>query len=195
MKSISFLSLLFVLSLMSSCNQSGENNFQFEIPEGKEPQKTTYYFVRHAEKDTTNPENEDPQLSEKGIRRANYLASYFSDKELDLFYSTDYSRTIQTLIPTVQQFEGEIQNYDGKKDTLFNKSFWENTYGKDVLVIGHSNTSPRFVNEILSENKYENLNEMNYDEFFKVEIDKDLTIKDLLINEEVPENFNYNQIR
>lgn len=114
---------------------------------------------------------------------------------MDLFYSTDYSRTIQTLIPTVQQFEGEIQNYDGNKDTLFNKSFWENTYGKDVLVIGHSNTSPRFVNEILSENKYENLNEMNYDEFFKVEIDKDLTIKDLLINEEVPENFNYNQIR
>lgn len=180
---------------MSSCNQSKETKFQFNIPEGREAETTTYYFVRHAEKDTTNPENKDPHLTDEGLQRANYLATYFADKDLNVFYSTDYNRTIQTLIPTIHQFKGEIQSYDATKDTLFDKRFWEGTYGKNVLVIGHSNTNPRFVNEILNTDKYEEIDELNYDEFFKVVIDKDLSIKDSLINKKVPENFNYNQIQ
>lgn len=195
MKSIPFFSLLFVIGLMSSCNQSKETKFQFNIPEGREAETTTYYFVRHAEKDTTNPENKDPHLTDEGLQRANYLATYFADKDLNVFYSTDYNRTIQTLIPTIHQFKGEIQSYDATKDTLFDKRFWEGTYGKNVLVIGHSNTNPRFVNEILNTDKYEEIDELNYDEFFKVVIDKDLSIKDSLINKKVPENFNYNQIQ
>lgn len=177
---------------MTSCNTSNNDSFKFEIPENKEAQKTTYYFVRHAEKDTTNPKDSDPELTEEGIRRANYLADYFADKDLDLFYSTDYSRTIQTLIPIIHEYKGEILSYDAKKDTLFTKEFWKETYGKNVIVVGHSNTNPRFVNEILSEHKYEDLDESNYDVFFKVEIDKDLSVKDSLVTKKVPEDFNYN---
>ena len=192
MKTPHIFIIVALIGVLTSCHDSDENTFQFDIPEGEEAQSTTYYFVRHAEKDTLDPEDKDPQLTEKGITRANYLATYFADKELDLFYSTDYSRTIQTLIPTVHQFNGDILSYDSGKDTLFTKKFWQDTYGKNVLVVGHSNTSPGFVNEILAESKYEELNESNYDVFFKVEIDKNLNIKDSLITKKVPVDFTYN---
>lgn len=186
----------YIIALLSlillSCNSSNEHDFQFEIPEGKEPQKTTYYFVRHAEKDTSNSKDDDPQLTEQGIRRANYMSTYFADKNLELFYSTDFSRTIQTLIPTVHQFKGDIKSYDAKKDTLFTQDFWKATYGKNVLVVGHSNTNPKFVNEILSEKKYQDIDESNYDVFFKVEVEKDLSVKDTLLTQKVPKDFSYN---
>jgi len=185
--SLSFITLLF------SCQNSEENTFQFDIPEGKAPMATTYYFVRHAEKDTTDSQNKDPQLTKEGIRRANYLATYFADKELDLFYSTDYSRTIQTLIPTIHHYKGDILSYDPRKDSLFTHDFWKTTYGKNVLVVGHSNTSPKFVNEIISETKYEHLDENTYDVFFQIKIDKNLNVMDSLITKKVPANFNYNQ--
>lgn len=192
MKSIYLYVFILLATITSSCNISNKHNFQFDIPEGKEAEKTIYYFVRHAEKDIANPKNKDPQLTEDGIRRANYLATYFADKNLELFYSTDYNRTLQTLIPTVHQFKGEIQSYDAGKDSLFSKEFWQKTYGKNVLVVGHSNTSPRFVNEILLNQKYDDLDESNYDVFFKVEINKDLLVKDSLITRKVPKDFNYN---
>lgn len=191
MKLPPFLILPLVVTVFTSCEPSQKHSFKFDIPEGKTPQKTTYYFVRHAEKDTTNPEDEDPQLTEEGIRRANYLATFFADKELEMFYSTDYSRTIQTLIPTIHQYKGEIRSYDAKKDSLFTKAFWEATYGKNVLVIGHSNTNPKFVNEIISENKYDDLDESNYDTLFKVEVLKDLSVKDSVITKKVPKDFDY----
>jgi phosphohistidine phosphatase SixA len=193
MKSLSLFGLLLCIALWTSCQESKDHNFQFDIPEGEEPMLTTYYFVRHAEKDTTDSQNKDPQLTEEGIRRANYLATYFADKKLDLFYSTDYSRTIQTLIPTIHRYKGDILSYEVRKDSLFTKEFWKTTYGKNVLVVGHSNTSPRFVNEIISESKYENLDENTYDVFFQVIIDENLKVKDSLITKKVPSDFNYNQ--
>lgn len=192
MKSNYLLTLILISLLMLSCNKSNTSSFPYDSPEGKEPQNTIYYFIRHAEKDTTNPKDEDPQLTEEGIRRANYMANYFADKDLDLFYSTDYSRTIQTLVPIVHEFKGTIQTYEAKKDSLFTKEFWQETYGKNVLVVGHSNTNPGFVNEILSEKKYQDIDENNYDVFFKVEVEKDLTVKDSMITKKVPEDFTYN---
>ena len=193
MKTFYYL-ILSISILCLSCQESPSKNkdFQFDIPEGLEAQKTTYYFVRHAEKDTTDKENRDPQLTEEGIRRANFLATYFKDKSLDMFYSTDYSRTLQTIIPTLHQFKGDIKSYNAEKDTLFNAEFWKATYGRKVLVLGHSNTSPRFMNEILSESMYDDLDENTYDVFFKIEINEDLYLKDTLIQLKVPKDFSYN---
>jgi len=192
MRALYLLIAVFLISMMISCQNSKENTFQFDIPAGENPKKTVYYFVRHAEKDTTDKKDRDPQLTEEGIRRANYLATYFEDKDLNAFYSTDYSRTIQTLIPTIYKFKGEIISYNPSKDSLFTKQFWENTYGKNVIVLGHSNTSPRFVNEILEYNKYDNLDENNYNNFYKVEIDSELKVIDTMLTKRVPMDFSYN---
>jgi broad specificity phosphatase PhoE len=42
---------------------------------------------------------------------------------------------------------------------MYDAIFQTATKGKTVLVVGHSNTTPAFVNKILGENKYEDIND------------------------------------
>ena len=60
--------------------------------------------------------------------------------------------------------------YDAK--TLYDDNFKSKTEGKKdrkkVLVIGHSNTNPTFVNQVIGEKKYEWINEKNYNTLFIV---------------------------
>ena len=42
---------------------------------------------------------------------------------------------------------------------MYSKEFINNTKGKTVLVVGHSNTTPSFVNKVLNEEKYQNIND------------------------------------
>jgi len=62
--------------------------------------KTTYYLIRHAEKDRTDKTNKNPNLNEKGLERAKKWATYFKEIQLDAVYSTNYNRTQQTAKPT-----------------------------------------------------------------------------------------------
>ncbi|WP_127846342.1 histidine phosphatase family protein [Psychroflexus aestuariivivens] len=183
MKQILILSILslFIMSCKSDKNNDKEiSNFQFDIPdsETETPKSTLYYFVRHAEKDTSDPKNDDPELTDKGLERAAFISEFFKKKNLDALYATSYKRNLQTIIPTAHYYRSRIEDFDPNADTLFTKEFWKNTYGKNVLIVGHSNTNPRFVNEILQSKKYENLDEDNYNTIFQVEITKDLKVKD-----------------
>ena len=60
---------------------------------------TTYYFIRHAEKDRTDPNNANPKLTPKGHQRAVKWSEVFQEVSFDAVYSTDYSRTIETALP------------------------------------------------------------------------------------------------
>ena len=44
---------------------------------------TTYYLIRHAEKDRTNPTNRNPNLNSEGLIRASNWAKYFETVALD----------------------------------------------------------------------------------------------------------------
>jgi broad specificity phosphatase PhoE len=136
------LLLVFVFSSLISCTQE---------------ETTTYYLIRHAEKDRTDKTNENPNLNEKGLERAKKWAEYFKDIDFDAVYSTNYNRTMQTAIPTAESNKLNIKNYDPKKmyDVLFKSA----TQGKTVLVVGHSNTTPVFANKILGEKKYKNMDD------------------------------------
>lgn len=156
---------LLVIILLSSCKR------QLTIPDDKAASVTTYYLIRHAEKLRDDPKNKNPQLSKKGFERGKYWGKYFGDKELDLFYTTDYLRTFQTLIPIVYDYKGEIAFYE-TGDSLFTNAFWKETYGKKSIIVGHSNTTPKFVNEIIGKEKYEQIpDSINY-RLYKVVIDK-----------------------
>jgi broad specificity phosphatase PhoE len=136
------LLLVFVFSSLISCTQE---------------ETTTYYLIRHAEKDRTDKTNENPNLNEKGLERAKKWAEYFKDIDFDAVYSTNYNRTMQTAIPTAESKKLNIKNYEPKKmyDVLFKSA----TQGKTVLVVGHSNTTPVFANKILGEKKYKNMDD------------------------------------
>lgn len=120
---------------------------------------TTYYFIRHAEKDRSDPTNKNPELTAKGIHRAQQWAFILEDINIDAVYSTDYNRTLQTAMPTAQSRDLEVLKYD--PHTLYADSFKEATQGLSVLVVGHSNTTPAFVNAVLKEKRFENIDDSN----------------------------------
>ena len=64
-------------------------------------QKTIYYLVRHAEKDTSvagaTMMQANPPLSEKGIQRSTRLASLLEKENIDYIFSTKYLIQIQPI--------------------------------------------------------------------------------------------------
>ena len=148
--------LLAVFSLFSACNSE---------------EMTTYYLIRHAEKDRTNKANRDPNLNKKGQERVKIWTNYFENIDLDAVYSTEYKRTMQTA-KTIAGNKGlDIQNYDPLK--MYDAVFQKETKEKKVLIVGHSNTTPSFVNKILGEKKYKNMNDRDNSTLYIVTIKGD----------------------
>lgn len=136
---------------------------------------TTYYFIRHAEK-VDNSKN--PDLSEIGLERAKLWNEIFSEINLDAIYSTDFKRTLQTIAPTATTKNIIITNYNPK--TLDIESFKKNTLGKKVLVVGHSNTIPNFVNQIINKNIYNDMDDVTFGNLYIVTINGDSISHQLL---------------
>lgn len=129
---------------------------------------TTYYFIRHAEKDRSDKTNRDPELTEAGKKRALKWSEIFQHVSFDAVYSTDYNRTKQTAQPTADSKKLVVLMYDPR--ILFSEDFSEATVGKTVLIVGHSNTTPAFVNTVLGMKKYEDIDDNNNGNLYIVTI-------------------------
>lgn len=134
----------------------------------QENEATTYYLIRHAEKIRKDKSNKNPELTKQGHSRAENWSVVFENVDFDLIYSTKYHRTIQTAEPTAKKENLEIQFYNPSK--LFDADFKTKTKGKTVLVVGHSNTTPQFVNDILGKHVYENIDDSNNDNLYIVTV-------------------------
>ena len=73
---------------------------------------STYYLIRHAEKDRSDKTNTDPNLTEDGLKRAENWANHFKDLKFDMVYSTNYNRTKQTAMPTAKANNVDLQFYN-----------------------------------------------------------------------------------
>ena len=155
--------LIFLLTFLSSGDNKPESS-NVAVQETL----TTYYFIRHAEKDSSDPQNKDPQLSPEGQKRAQEWAKIFKDVEFDLIFSSDYDRTRTTASAIAKKQDKVVELYDPRK--LFDPEFQKKTSGKTVLVVGHSNTNPAFVNLILGSEKYKELDEQEYGSLFIVTV-------------------------
>jgi len=140
---------IFCLLILFSCF----NNY------AQENTVTTYYLIRHAEKDRTNKTNTNPSLTEIGLKRAQNWAKVFKNVTFDFIYTTNYKRTIQTAQPTALNNNLEILFYNPRE--LYTDDFRKKTMGKTVLIVGHSNTTPQFVNKILVTKKYSDIDDTN----------------------------------
>ncbi|MCK6617625.1 MAG: histidine phosphatase family protein [Cyclobacteriaceae bacterium] len=121
---------------------------------------TTFILLRHAEKDMKQSTN-DPDLSEAGKKRAQRLASMLIKTPVTAIYSSDYKRTRQTVEPLAQQKGLIIKSYIPNKDEDVDRILAENI-GGTVVVAGHSNTIPQFVNYLLGEAKYHTFEDGEY---------------------------------
>lgn len=142
-----------------------------------EAQETTYYLIRHAEKDRSNPNEKNPHLTAEGRKRSQNWREVLSHVKLDAVYSTEYHRTIETAKPTARKQELAIQFYDPKD--MYNQTFQSATEGMKVLVVGHSNTTPVFTNKIIGQEYYKQIADDNNANLYIV------TIKNGEINHQV----------
>ena len=163
-KTIILLAILF--SSISVSSQETKDN-KTEI--------TTYYLIRHAEK---KADKKDPEINNEGIKRTKKWLTIFKEIKFDAVYSTDYKRTKQTAKPIADINGKAILGYNPRE--LYDPGFKYNTTGKTVLVVGHSNTTPNFVNKILGEEKYKQIDENIYGNLYIVTVIGDKASSSLL---------------
>ncbi len=118
---------------------------------------TTYFLIRHAEKDRTDPSNKDPFLTQDGLARALKWADVFKDVAIHAVYSTAYNRTRQTAQPTALLKKQKIRLYNPKLINI--DTFKKETQGKTVLIVGHSNSTPNFVNKLIGQSTYQSMDD------------------------------------
>ena len=115
------------------------------------------YLIRHAEKDRSDPLNKNPHLNKRGIERSLLWNGYFENKEVNSIYSTNYNRTIETVLP-VSIAKG-IKPIIYSASNINYESFLKKEKGNTVIVVGHSNTIPGFVNKLIEDDYYKQIND------------------------------------
>jgi broad specificity phosphatase PhoE len=152
--------------------QSGVNNKSLVNTQSNdadiEAPSNVIFLSRHFEKESTGAvtkTNKDPELTSQGEARARLLANFLADKNVTTVFSTNYKRTIQTAMPTVQQNGLSVTFYNPRELAGFALQLQAmSTKGKgNILVVGHSNTTPQLLkllggpDKSLSENDYGDL--------------------------------------
>lgn len=162
-----------LLVFLIACKQSE--------PEGLPKTVTTYYLIRHAEKILADPENPNPDLTVEGYQRAIKWSEILQEIPFDAIYSTDFIRTQKTALPIAQRKSLQLISYDHKN--LDYAKFINETQGKTVLIVGHSNSTPKFVNALIGKNSYNEIDETQYGFLFIVKRFGDtFTAEKLVIN-------------
>ncbi len=155
-----YLIITTIILTLFSCKDKPKINTE------KEVLTRHYYFIRHAEKDRSNPNNDNPDLTNEGILRAKNWSEILGNIKFDAVYSTNFKRTIQTAKPTAAKNNIKITIY--KPNNLDIDTFINDTKGKNILVVGHSNTIPHLVNTIIKKQVYKDIDDYNYGNLYHI---------------------------
>jgi broad specificity phosphatase PhoE len=140
----------FLLFSLNGCNRVATirlsiNSFNSFVQLGtisithKKPQVITVVIVRHAER-------ANDALTEDGEKRAETLARLLSNTGVSAIFSTNTTRTIETVNNTAERLGITIQFYNSIQEVA---DLIKSEYaGKVVLVVGHSDTVPQTVNAL-----------------------------------------------
>jgi len=127
----------------------------------------TVYLARHAEKNLS-PENlDDPPLSFCGGQRAEALARILREVKLERVFSTPFQRTRDTALPSASAHGLEIEDYDPADLDGFSTELLKNQ--QNALVIGHSNTTAVLAGLLIGE-AGEEFEEDEYDRLYLVTV-------------------------
>jgi phosphohistidine phosphatase SixA len=136
---------------------------------------TVVYLVRHAEKDTLDPKNEDPGLTPEGAARAEALRALLEEQEVDALYATKYIRTINTLKPLADSRQLEVRQYEAHDFENLKQQLLQNHKGETVVVAGHSNTVLPIVEALGAKPPVAEISDGTYNYIFKVTVAPDGT--------------------
>lgn len=139
-------------------------------------QTTTIWVVRHAEKATT-PVN-DPGLTPEGRQRAAALAKQLKRQKIAVVFATSYKRTIQTGESVLRKAGlSDVKTYNPSNLPAFAKQVLKDYAGRNVLIIGHSNTIIPTLQAFGTAKPFETLDDEDYDQLFKITIGPDKKAK------------------
>ena len=132
---------------------------------------TTIYLVRHGEKVDNSA---DPNLSDKGEKRAIALKDTLANAGLKAVYATQFKRTFQTAQPAAEAKNITITRYNSSvSDSLI--TALSNKKGNNFLVVGHSNTVPDILKEASHNTFTVTISDSQYDNIFIVVMPDSLT--------------------
>lgn len=170
---------IFTLLLLLLINSTAFSQTPEVVSVKENPDASTFYFIRHAEKDRTNPLNKNPDLTTIGHERAIKWRQVLGNIPFNAVYTTDYNRTKQTAHPIATANKLPLYKYD--VNTLDVDAFLKQNTDKHVLVVGHSNTTPQFVNAILGKEKYPQIADNNNANLYVVTIINGVATSSLLL--------------
>lgn len=131
-------------------------------------QTTEIWVVRHAEKERSDPQEKNPDLSEEGKVRAGDLARYLKKENIDVAFSTPYKRTHQTLDSLVIP---KVINYNDIKSLV--DTVKTSYLGKKIIIAGHSNTLLEIIEAFGGKRPREELTDDDYDFIFHLSVKGD----------------------
>ena len=107
------------------------------------PKPCTMIVLRHAEKGT----GANPDLTEQGHQRAKDLAQLLKGAPIQRLYCTEYIRTRQTLEPLSEISGTGIETISAEDAPRWRRIVSEVEAGETIVICGHQNTVPLFVEE------------------------------------------------
>jgi len=144
---------------------------------GANMQPTVVYLVRHAEKDTSDPANQDPDLTAQGNARAEALRTALEGQQIAALYATKYVRTKNTLKPLAEKYKLALKEYEAHDFTSLKKQIMENHRGQTVVVAGHSNTLLPIIEAFGAKRPVPDISDSQYSYLFKLTAAPDGTAK------------------
>ena len=127
---------------------------------------TSIYLIRNAEKVRDGSKNSNPHLNAKGILRADKWKDILKHVKFDKVISTNLFRTLETASPISKSNDLKINTYVPSKE--FYENFIKQNTGKTILIVGHSNTTPSFVNSLIDEDFYNDIKDDNNGNLYHV---------------------------
>ena len=130
---------------------------------------TRVYFVRHAQPEHAWEDDRTRPLTDEGMRDAQIVLEFLKDKQVDVFYSSPYKRSVDTIAETATYFRKEIltdgrlrereKGPAGNNHGMFQKRWADHTYheegGESIAMVQERNMEA--LREILEKHPNQNI--------------------------------------
>lgn len=126
------------------------------------------FIVRHAEKAAAPRDN--PNLNQSGNDRARDLAFLLNHRNIRRIYATETNRAIETATPLSQMIDVPVERYSN--DTLLKFLVKVVQSEQTSLIIGHSNTVLRMLEELEIAHRIRTIADNDYDNLFIIKVRK-----------------------
>lgn len=130
---------------------------------------TKVFFVRHAQPLHKHMDDRTRPLTEEGLKDSSIVMETLKDKEIDVFYSSPYKRSVDTIKQTAEYYHMEIQTDErlrerekgpnGNHHGMFQKRWEDHEYheegGESIGMVQSRNIEA--LKEILKNNQGKNI--------------------------------------